>query len=515
MFMLGNKKLLLILLVSFLISISEPAYAQACFEKPHPKFRVAVDAALANEPVSGRLLVMMSTQLGPGNRLAPTFGPDAHSVWVAAKEISGLTAQQPVELDPDELAYPEVFCNAPAGNYHFKAVLDVNHNFAYNYEESDGALLSKIVDQPFNPSANDVISLTLTERKTDPPLQAPPQTEMIDFASPALSAFWGRPIHITGIVALPPSYAVGQSRYPTVYVNHGFGGNLARLVKASAPNYIKLMAEKKIPEMIWVLLVEGFPTGTHEFADSVNNGPWGKALTAELIPSLEKKYRMDAKPSGRLLTGHSSGGWASLWLQVAYPEMFGGTWPTSPDPGDFRNVTRIDLTQRPLPNFFYNSDGAPRMLIRMGGRDVQSVPDLALQERVLGDYSGQLASFEWVFSPRGKDGRPMPLFDRNTGRIDPEVADYWEKHYDIANLLRTNWKQIGPKVDGKIHLTVGTADTIYLNEPAKLLEETIKSLGGKASFTYLEGRSHFDLYQGGLLEQIANQMYEIARPGKK
>jgi hypothetical protein len=264
--------------------------------------------------------------------------------------------------------------------------------------------------------------------------------------------------------------------------------------------------------MIWVMLVQASPTGTHEFVDSVNNGPWGKALITELIPHLEKQYRMDAKPSGRFVTGHSSGGWAALWMQVTHPVFFDGSWPTAPDPGDFRSFTRIDLTKRPLPNFYRRDDGSSWAIIRTAGKDVQSVDDLALQEHVLGDYSGQLASFEWVFSPRGEDGRPMPLFDRDTGRIDPQVAEYWEQHYDIANILRENWKKIGPSLNNKIHLTVGTADTFHLDEPARLLEQTVKDLGGKASFTYLEGRSHFDLYQGGLSEQIAREMYAVARP---
>jgi hypothetical protein len=265
--------------------------------------------------------------------------------------------------------------------------------------------------------------------------------------------------------------------------------------------------------MIWVMLLQASPTGTHEFADSANNGPWGKALTMELIPYLEKKYRMDARPNGRFLTGHSSGGWAAMWIQVSHPDFFGGTWPTAPDPGDFRNFAAgSDLTRDPPPNFYFNQDGSPRMFIRMGGRDTQSLGDLARQERVLGDYGGQLASFEWVFSPRGEDGRPMPLFDRDSGAIDPEVAAYWEKHYDIARLLRANWTKLRLLLNGKIHLTVGTADTFHLDEPARLLEQTIKDLGGKASFTYVEGRSHFDLYQGGLSERIAKEMYAVARP---
>ncbi len=487
--------------------------AEPCPAEQHPRFRVAVAPELVGTAVSGRLIVMMSNQPVPEGKLAPSFGPDAHSVWVAEKEVHGLTPQTPVELDPDELAYPAPFCNAPAGNYKIKAVLDVDHNFAYYDDSSDGDLLSVTAEQNFDPASNNRISLTLTQRQTDSPLQLPPHTELIDFVSPALSEFWGRPIHMRAAVVLPPSYGSSKIRYPTVYLTHGFGADMKNLIQRNAVNTNKLMEEKKIPEMIWVILLEASPTGTHEFADSVNNGPWGKALTTELIPYLEKKYRMDARPSGRFLTGHSSGGWAAMWIQVSHPEFFGGTWPTAPDPGDFRNFAAgADLTKAPPQNFYRNEDGSPRMFIRMGGKDTQALEDLAHQEHVLGDYGGQLASFEWVFSPRGKDGRPMPLFDRDTGAIDPEVAAYWEKHYDIAHLLRTNWTKLGPLLNGKIHFTVGTADTFHLDEPARLLEQTIKDLGGKASFTYVEGRSHFDLYQGGLSERIAKEMYAVARP---
>lgn len=497
-------------------TLARPSNAESCPGEEHPTFRVAVAPELAAEPLSGRLIVMMSNQSAPADKLAPSFGPDAHSVWVAAKEIHNFTAQTAVDLDPDEIVYPTAFCTAPAGSYKIKAVLDVDYNFAYYNNASDGDLIGTISEQRFNPTANDRISLTLTERKTDPPLQLPPHTELFDFVSPSISEFWGRPIHMRGAVVVPPSYSASKLRYPTAYLTHGFGSDLRSMLQRNATTVNKLMEDKKTPEMIWVMLLQASPTGTHEFADSVNNGPWGTALTKELIPYLEKKYRMDAKPSGRFVTGHSSGGWAAMWIQVSHPEFFGGAWPTAPDPGDFHNFAAgADVASQPPSNFFRNADGSTRMFIRMGGKDTQALEDLAQQERVLGEYGGQLASFEWVFSPRRKDGRPMPLFDRDTGVIDPEVAAYWEKNYDIANLLRTNWKKVGPLLSGKIHLTVGTADTFHLDEPARLLEQTIKELGGQANFTYMDGRSHFDLYQGGLSEQIAKEMYAIARPATK
>jgi len=151
------------------------------------------------------------------------------------------------------------------------------------------------------------------------------------------------------------------------------------------------------------------------------------------------------------------------------------------------------------------------MLVRMNGKEVMTLEDFVRQERVLGDYGGQFASFEWVFSPRGDDGRPQPLFDRDTGVIDAKVANAWER-YDIAELLRQNASTLRTLLQGKIHVTVGTADEFHLDQPVRLLESTMKELNIKASFDYLEGRTHFDLYEGGLEAKIANEMQRVARP---
>ena len=485
---------------------------RACPGDVHSIFSVSIAPELRAGSVSGRLLILMSSQLQPNEELAPRHGANAHTVWMAASEVRNLSSLTPVTLDADELAFPDAFCRAPAGTYRVRAILDVSHHYAYRSRPAEGDLLSALLERRLDPPAGEVVSLILTERKSDAPAPLPPRTVVFDFASPSLSAFWGRPIAMRGAIVLPPGYGSGTRNYPTVYLSNGFSQDLNYLLQRNAANLTQLMETKKIPEMIWVLLLQALPSGTHEFADSVNNGPWGRALTAELIPWLEKHYRMDGRPSGRLLTGHSSGGWAALWLQVSHPEFFGGTWPTAPDAADFRSFAGIDLTQRPLPNFYRLDDGSLRMFVRSDGQDTESLQDLARQERVLGDYGGQSASFEWVFSPRGEGGRPLPLFDRDTGEIDPVVAEYWEQHYDIAALLRRRWPKIGPLVTGRIHLTVGTADTFHLDEPARLLQQTLDALGGRAQFTYAPGRSHFDLYQDGLLERIAREMYAVARP---
>jgi S-formylglutathione hydrolase FrmB len=335
--------------------------------------------------------------------------------------------------------------------------------------------------------------------------------ESVDFSSPLLSRFYGRVIHMRAVVVLPPSYSGTSRRFPTVYLIPGFGATADDLPSSFGGMLWSDMSAQRAPEMIYVLLDESLPTGTHEFADSVNNGPWGAALVSELIPYLESKYRMDAKPAGRLLTGHSSGGWATLWLQITHPEFFGGVWSTAPDPVDFRSFTGPDIVDAQAgSNFYLKSDGSPWMLVRMHGKDAESLRDYAQLEHVLGDYGGQMSSFEWVFSPRGDDGRPLPLFDRATGEIDPTVARAWEK-YDISRLLRDHWNTLGPKLKGKIHIYVGMADSFHLESSVALLDQRLKELGTDAEITYLPGRSHFDLYDGGLSIQIAKEMYSVAR----
>jgi len=134
-----------------------------------------------------------------------------------------------------------------------------------------------------------------------------------------------------------------------------------------------------------------------------------------------------------------------------------------------------------------------------------------MQERVLGYYDGQFGSFEAVFSPKGEDGQPMQVIDRDTGVIDTAVARAWEK-YDISRILRDNSATLGPKLKGKLHIVVGTADTFHLNEPVQLLEGELKKLGSDAKIEYVEGRDHFNLYQNGLRERFAKEMYAVARP---
>ena len=484
----------------------------------HAFFRVTLDRSFTN-PVSGRVLLFVAPATGDGSAVdIDMMSPE--SVYVAAKEVSRLSPGESVDIDVDDQVFPRPLSQAAAGSYRAQAVLDVQHSYNYAGRAPGDLVSSPIsVELPFSAAPTLTLAQVLPE-PPDPLAQRPDvisALKPLDFVSPVLTRFWGRDIHMRGWVLLPPGYATHPNeKYPTVYFTHGFGGTLQGLRARYAPVLYDRMKQGRMPEMIWVLLDESSPTGTHEFADSVNNGPWGAALTTELIPKIETDFRMDARTSGRFLQGHSSGGWATLWLQTHYPKIFGGTWSTSPDPSDFHFFSTIDL-YAPHANFFRGKDGTPTPILRDHGQPRASMQQLAALESVLGDYGGQLGSFEWVFSPRRADGRPEPLFNRVSGDIDPNVAAYWRSHYDIVEYLNGNWETIGTDLRGKIHLVVGTDDTFYLDGAAHSLESALKRLGGDPHFTYLPGRSHFNVYVEGddrwaLFDKIGAEMYQVARP---
>ena len=456
------------------------------------------------------------------------FAP--HKVTIAAQEVPRIAPRETVVADLDTLAFPVPYAQLAPGRYALQAVLDVDHDYNYSGRESgDWAsavvpatigdrnplptlTLSKVVDHkdPWDFSHPFIAAAT---RAAGP--EARKHATRIDFESAAVSRFYGHSTKIPGWVLTPPGYEAGNAHYPTVYMTHGWSGSADKFPATLAGLYAEML-DGRAPKMIWVLLGQDIATGAHEFTDSVNNGPWGEALVHELIPDLERRFRMDARANGRFVFGHSSGGWAALSLQIAYPKTFGGAFATSPDPSDFHDFTGPDL-YAPGVNLYRKPDGTPWQVVRADGKDVATMEDLAKTERVLGEYGGQMASFEAVFSPRGVDGRPMPLFDRETGVVDPVVAAYWRTYYDLSERLRTHWPALKPDLDGKLHVWVGTADTYRLDGSAHRLQRTLDALGARSEFHFVEGRNHFDLYQIGddrnaLRPQIARAMYKVARP---
>src|SRR5215469_211702 len=219
-------------------------------------FRVSLDPALRTAPVSGRLIIFMTSDPQPQEILHPGIAAGPNPMWIAAREVSDLTADAPVDLDPDEIAYPRPLSEAPAGDYQIMALLDTDHTAAYNFfgAFSREGLRSAVIEvKGLNPKQSAPVEVKLTEHAGQAAAARPANnSQSIDFVSPSLSKFWGREIHMRGYVALPPGYRSSHQRYPTVYWTHGFGAHLANLTGVAA-KFQKDMADGNLPPMIWVI----------------------------------------------------------------------------------------------------------------------------------------------------------------------------------------------------------------------------------------------------------------------
>ncbi len=426
---------------------------------------------LAREVESLRPGEAVELVVGSGDAAGRPAGTAAFPKGLKPESLVGLKAQAVIRFNPVER---EVGTGAGNG---FSEVVDV---------PADGEALDLLVDQIVPPT----------------PVEETEWTKILRVPSPLLSEFHGRPVEVAGAVQLPPSYfSSPDRRYPVVFEIPGFGGGLKHGV-SKAP-YAPETAGGV--EFLHVLLDPNCPLGHHVFADSANNGPVGRALVDEFIPALDRQFRTAGSPAGRFLTGHSSGGWSSLWLQVTYPEVFNGTWSTAPDPVDFRDFQRINL-YRAGENMYVDPRGERRPLGRIRGQAAIWYDDFALMEDVLGP-GGQLHSFEAVFSRRGTDGRPELLWNRETGAVDQAVAESW-KRYDIRLILEQNWTSLGPKLSGKLHVYMGDQDTFYLEGATELLKESLEKLGSDTVVEIHPGADHSTLMTKELRARIPREMSE-------
>ena len=452
---------------------------------------------VAAEPFTGRVFLIAAR--------SSISGTPPNQSWFKpfpffAQNVRDWRPDEPLVFKPQH-AFPVMLDKLPSEKLYLQAVMDLDRG-GMNCLTSPGNLYSKAIlldpkDPPEGPLTFDIDQVVQerTFKETD-------RVKLVDIPSKLLSDFHKKPMRLRAGVALPKSFATEPNQqYPVIYEIPGFGGNHFGALFSGSRDRTDVAGV----EMIHVTLDPNCRTGHHVFADSANNGPYGRALVEELIPHIEATYRAVAKPGGRFLTGHSSGGWSSLWLQVTRPEFFGGVWSTAPDPVDFRDFQRIDLYAAKA-NMFTDEKGERRPIARRGGEAVLFYKPFSDMEVVMG-RGGQLWSFEAVFSPKGTNGQPLPLWDRKTGAVDPKVAESWRR-YDIRHVLEQNWAKLAPKLAGKLHIYMGGEDTFYLEGATRLLGESLKNLGSDAVVEIFPGKDHGSLMTSALRERMAREMAE-------
>jgi hypothetical protein len=358
------------------------------------------------------------------------------------------------------------------------------------------------------------LRLELTKRiPVAPPDEDTEWVKHVRIQSETLTRFWGRPIYINATVLLPRGYADHPTvRYPVAFtfghsVPFGFNPDSTRSRNIGQINpvtgvetgydFYKAWSSDGFPRMIAVTFEQQTPYFADSYSmNSANNGPYGDAMVEEVIPALERQFRMIGKPYARLVEGASTGGWQSLALQLHYPDFFGGAWVLQPDPIDFTRYILSDIykdenafTLQVNPNF-----AVERPFRRsVEGQPLWSMRQLSRFEAVLGSKRRggyQLGAWEAVYGPTDADGYPRPLWDPLTGRIDREVANYMREHgYDLREYASRTWATLGPKVEGKLHFFAGDMDDFYLNLAVYKMEEFLKgTTNPKSDATFTYGR---------------------------
>lgn len=439
--------------------------------------RVYVAIAEPHRPNAGRRAGSPS----PRSRMHSWFNPPP----VFAVDVVDAKAGDVVVIEEGCLAHPYGPGSLAEGPWLAEAVLRLNPDSSKaGYGRGDRH--SPVVPFRVSPGEADseitVVQLSPTEVVEPRTLAETDRVKLVEFRSKLLSDFHQREVIVRAGVLLPEGFDPdGQERYPVLIDVPGFGGDHFSVQRGQS-----MMRNLGLETVIYVVPSPECYRGHSVFADSANNGPWGAMLIEEMIPAIEQRFR-GAGAQHRYVTGVSSGGWSSLWLQVKYPQMFAGCWSFVPDPVDFRDFQRINLYQ-PGTNMFVDESGEPRPLARDGQRIMLLYRDFVAREEVLGP-GGQIHSFEAVFSPKLEDNTPALVFDRNTGEVNTKVAELW-KPYDIRLQLAEHWQELAPALAGKARVYAGSMDTFYLEGAAALLKEWVDETQADMFVEVVEGLRH-------------------------
>jgi len=485
-------------------------------------FTVSFPKERSAKPLDGRLLLLLSTDDSAEPRMQ--ISPSPKTQMIFGVTVDGLASGASATVDASAAGYPRVSLkDVPPGEYTAQAVLNLYETF----HRSDGSTIKLHMDQGEGQHWNETpgnlyskpqkvsvkagagpIALSLTE--VIPPLPEKKDTKYvrrIRVQSALLTKFWGRPMYLSAVVLVPEGFDEHpEAHYPEmVFEDHFADGiddfrdtppdpnlkpdysdrfHLAgynRIQQQEGYKFYQQWVSAKFPRYLVIKIQHANPYYDDSYAvNSANLGPYGDAIETELMPAIEKQFRGIGQGWARFLYGGSTGGWESLAVQVFYPTHYNGAFVACPDPVDFHQYTNIDLYED--KNAFYISGPNKRVeqpaMRDYLGHTLITTKQISEYELALGDHgrSGeQLDIWQAVYSPEGPDGYPVQIFDKATGEIDHKVAAYWRDHYDLDAILQRDWATLGPQLQGKLHVYVGSDDTYFLNNAVYLLEDFLKS----------------------------------------
>ncbi|HMK39169.1 MAG TPA: alpha/beta hydrolase-fold protein [Bacteroidota bacterium] len=157
-------------------------------------------------------------------------------------------------------------------------------------------------------------------------------------------------------VYLPPGYETSRRSYPVLYLLHGSGDDQTGWVQFGE---VENIADRAIDEGYSTPMIIVMPdanTGRRGYANDI----WGEwryedFFFQELIPYVEKTYRIKGEKRYRAVAGLSMGGEGTYLYALHHPEMFSSACPLSAGtgpltPADTKSyMTRLSLSVHENP----------------------------------------------------------------------------------------------------------------------------------------------------------------------
>jgi len=489
---------------------------------PGPVFSIRFPASVLDETVDGRVLLMLSRDDQEEPRFQVAAGVDAIPIY--GVDVEGLGPGEAARIDASTFGYPvQSLAELPPGEYVVQALLHRYETFRLATGHTVKLPMDRGEGQHWNRAPGNLYS---TPRRVEidpargpveivldsiiPPIEPPRDTKYVRHVriqSERLTEFWGRPMYLGAHVLLPEGFDEHpEARYPLV-VLHGhfpddFGGfrteppdpdlepvyserfgveGYNRVVQQEAYDFYRTWIGPAFPRMLIIEIQHANPYYDDSYAvNSASLGPYGDAITYELIPYIEERFRGIGEGWARFLYGGSTGGWEALAAQVFYPDEYNGCFAACPDPVDFRAYVSVNIYE---DENAYWIDGPFNRVPRPEKRDwlgqiTNTMRDYNHMELALGTHArsgDQYDIWQAVYGPLGPDGYPQPIWDKYSGKIDPDVAEHWRENYDLRHILQRDWASLGQKLAGKIHIYVGDMDNYYLNNAVYLMEEFLES----------------------------------------
>ncbi|MEO1014045.1 MAG: hypothetical protein AAFX08_02540 [Pseudomonadota bacterium] len=484
------------------------------------RFEISLDGLEEGETADGRIIIVLATDDETEPRYQTTYRFDGPQIF--GMDVEGASRTTAIPLDAtntDEIdGFPkERLSDVSSGEYVVQAVFNRYDDFTLQTGQTVSLPASWAAGQNWRREPGNLFStpmkvvigdapIALSLDQINPAVERPADTKYIkhvEIVSERLSKFWGREMTLGANILLPEGFDEHpDARYPLM-IFHGhfpatFGGfRLAppdpdleceysarfdlpcynRTVQEEAHAFYQKWISPDFPRFIIIEIQHANPYYDDSYAvNSANLGPYGDAITYDLIPFVEEAFRGLGEPWARFMYGGSTGGWEAMAAQVFYPDEYNGAYIACPDPIDFRDYVGVNIYEDDNAYYRYGPFGR---IARPGhrnylGRVNATVEMFGRYELALGrkHRSGdQFDIWEAVYSPMGADGYPKRLWDKRTGEIDREVAAYWRENYDLRHILERDWSTLGPKLHGKLNIYTGDMDNYYLNNAVYLAED--------------------------------------------